>query len=52
MPSLRGSSQPRIEPMSLMPPALAGGFFTTSATWEALGGPGATLLFGKSHAIS
>ena len=27
---------PEIEPMSLMSPALAGGFFTTSATWEAL----------------
>ena len=25
-----------IEPTSLMPPALAGGFFTTSAAWEAL----------------
>ena len=25
-----------IKPMSLMSPALAGGFFTTSATWEAL----------------
>ena len=25
---------PRIEPMSLMIPALAGGFFTTSTTWE------------------
>ena len=25
-----------IEPASLTPPALAGGFFTTSATWEAL----------------
>ena len=24
-----------IDPMSLMSPALAGGFFTTSATWEA-----------------
>ena len=24
-----------IEPMSLMSPALAGGFFTASATWEA-----------------
>ena len=24
-----------IEPLSLMSPALAGGFFTTSATWEA-----------------
>ena len=27
---------PGIEPMSLTSPALAGGFFTTSATWEAL----------------
>ena len=27
---------PRIKPMSLMSPALAGGFFTTNATWEAL----------------
>ena len=27
---------PRIEPLSLMSPALADGFFTTSATWEAL----------------
>ena len=25
-----------IEPRSLMSPALAGGFFTSSATWEAL----------------
>ena len=25
-----------IEPTRLMSPALAGGFFTTSATWEAL----------------
>ena len=27
---------PGVEPVSLMSPALAGGFFTTSATWEAL----------------
>ena len=27
---------PGIEPVSLASPALAGGFFTTSATWEAL----------------
>ena len=27
---------PGIELMSLMSPALAGGFFTTNATWEAL----------------
>ena len=29
-------SDPGIEPKSLMSPALAGRFFTTSATWEAL----------------
>ena len=29
-------TDPRIEPMSLMSPALAGGSFTTSATWEVL----------------
>ena len=29
-------SNPGIELESLTPPALAGGFFTTSATWEAL----------------
>ena len=33
VPSYRESSRPRIEPKF---PALAGGFFTTSATWEAL----------------
>ena len=27
---------PGIEPVSLMSPAVAGGFLTTSATWEAL----------------
>ena len=27
---------PGIEPLPLMSPALAGGFFTTSATWGAL----------------
>ena len=26
---------PEIEPVSLMSPALAGGFFATSTTWEA-----------------
>ena len=32
----RGSlSNPGIEPTSLASPALAGGFFTTSTTWEA-----------------
>ena len=34
IPSSRGSSQPR-DPIGLKSPALAGGFFTTSATWEA-----------------
>ena len=36
MTSSRGSFLPGIRLMSLTPPALAGGFFTTSATWEAL----------------
>ena len=31
---------PGIEPMSLASPGLAGGFFTTSATWEAKESPG------------
>ena len=31
----RGSSNPGTEPSSLTSPALAGRFFTTSATWEA-----------------
>ena len=29
-----GLPDPGIEPKSLMSPALAGGFFTTCATWE------------------
>ena len=33
---------PRIDPASLMLPPLAGGFFTTSTTWEAL-----SLLIGE-----
>ena len=36
VPSSRGSSRPRIKPASLTSSALAGGFFTTSVTWEAL----------------
>ena len=35
MPSSRRSSNPAIESMSLESPALGGGFFTTSAIWEA-----------------
>ena len=36
MPSSSDLPDPGIEPMSLMSPALAGRFFSTSATWEAL----------------
>ena len=35
MPSSRGSSQPRMESVSLTSPVLAGGFFTTRTTCEA-----------------
>ena len=35
-PTLWGLDDPGIEPKSLRSPALAGRFFTTSATWEAL----------------
>ena len=35
MPSSRGSSDPGIEPPSLMSPALAGRVLNTSTTWEA-----------------
>ena len=34
-PPLRDLPDPGIEPKSLLSPALAGGFFTTRATWEA-----------------
>ena len=34
-PPLGNLPDPGIKPLSLMSPALAGGFFTTSATWEA-----------------
>ena len=34
MPFSRGSPNPRTEPMSLMSPAWASRFFTTSDTWE------------------
>jgi len=34
-PSLVDLPDPGMEPVSLMSPALAGGFFTSSATWEA-----------------
>ena len=35
-PSPGDLPNPEIEHLSLMSPALAGGFFSTSATWEAL----------------
>ena len=35
MSSSRDLPDPGIEPASLTPPALAAGFFTVSATWEA-----------------
>ena len=35
LPSSRDLPDPGIEPKSLTSPALAGGFFTTSAVWEA-----------------
>ena len=35
MPSSRDLPDPGIESMSVMSPALAGGFLTTSSTWEA-----------------
>ena len=38
IPSSRGSSQLRDWTASVMSPALAGGFFTTSTTWEAPSG--------------
>ena len=38
-PTPRDLSNPGIEPVSLMSPALAGGFFTTSAPWDALRTP-------------
>ena len=35
MPSSRVFANPGNKPVSLMSPSLAGGIFTTSATWEA-----------------
>ena len=35
-PSLGDLPDPGIEPMSLISPALTGGFFRTSTTWESL----------------
>ena len=35
-PPARDLPEPGIKPAALVSPALAGGFFTTSTTWEAL----------------
>ena len=51
MPSSKGSPDPRIKPMSLMSPALAGRFFTTSATWEAQSG-GGNFVFWKAAQVN
>ena len=45
-PSSGDLPDPGIEPTSLMSPALAGRFFTTSATWEALGSHTKSLING------
>ena len=45
MPSSRDLPGPGVESASLMSPALAGGFFTTSASWEA---PSKYLLYAKN----
>ena len=44
MPRPGDLHDPGIEPASLMSPALTGGFFTTSSTWEAQTIAGKTLL--------
>ena len=49
-PTPRYFPNPGIEPMSLASPALAGAFFTSIVTWEALiTNYGSLLLPGKSH---
>ena len=48
MPSSRGSSNPGIKPSYLLSPALAGWFFTTSATWEAHTFPYIKVQFSRS----
>ena len=42
---------PGIEPPSLASPALAGRFFTTSATWEALGNQAGSTLTGTEKQV-
>ena len=46
-PSAANLPDPGIKPTSLMSPALAGEFFTTSATWKAL--CRFMLMYGRNH---
>ena len=46
-PPLGNLPDPGTEPPSLMSPALAGGFFTTSAPWEAPAAPTSCLLYAR-----
>ena len=49
IPFSKGFPNPGIEPTSLMPPALAGRFFATSITWEALWWG---VQFSSAHSLS
>ena len=51
MPSFRGTFLTRIKPASLRFPALVGGFFTTSVTWEALRDPELLLFLSESNCL-
>ena len=48
MPPPGDLPDPETEPRSLTSPALAGGFLTTSATWEAQVRPGSSLSLSQS----
>ena len=49
-PPLGDLPDPEIEPMSLVSPALASGFFTISATWAALRNPNSMMyIFGNQR---
>ena len=50
-PSLGDLPNPGIEPMSLTSPALAGGFFNTGATWEALKWPSESQICQKYRSL-
>ena len=51
MPSSRGTFLTRIKPASLRFPALAGRFFTTSTTWEALRDPELLISFSEPNCL-